>query len=452
VYFVEDEEIDFDKALRDEKVVLPKMVSWHAHWLAVEGIQPLTIDNPPRPPLSEQKARKQSPPRSVLAPVPASSTLQPGAQNKKYKPTKHVLSRELQIYYSRLNAALLPTAPTTISSGTHGTQPNGAAAGSSTQAVTAGAEDGASGADAMQSANQNAATNAAPTIQQQQQASRRAAALASLQYDAGLQNLLPYIVRWVGQSVVTAIRNSDGTTGGTESDRRQRELAIAGETLEVMLKVIHALIQNERLFIEPYVSSSFCPFFFFWMRNTNSNSIQPCQLHQILPPLLSILLTASLPPQPPTLRRDASEILAYVSLQHGTTYPSLSERLTKTLLLALLAPSEHPTKEEGPSKMEGLDDGEMDMDMGGGVDGTGPGTEQYDFFKGRMHGSSGSREGAVRGLASLSPQAVERGLIESAGARIIGAEARSDSAGEVGAVLVCFFSFSLRPAYFVPLY
>ena len=154
------------------------------------------------------------------------------------------------------------------------------------------------------------------------------------------------------------------------------------------------------------------------------------------------MLTASLPPSPPTLRRDASEILAYVSLQHGTTYPSLSERLTKTLLLALLAPSEHPVKEEGPSKMEGLEDGDMDVDAeGGGPDGTGPGTEQYDFFKGRMHGSSGSREGAVRGLASLSPQAVERGLIESAGARIIGAEARSDTEGEVGAVLVRIFAW-----------
>ena len=152
--------------------------------------------------------------------------------------------------------------------------------------------------------------------------------------------------------------------------------------------------------------------------------------------MLSILLTASLPPSPPTLRRDASEILAYVSLQHGTTYPSLSERLTKTLLLALLAPSEHPVKEEGPSKMEGLEDDDIEMDASG-TDGTGPGTEQYDFFKGRMHGSSGSREGAVRGLASLSPQAVERGLIESAGARIIGGEARSDHEGEVGAVLVC---------------
>jgi transcription initiation factor TFIID subunit 6 len=122
--------------------------------------------------------------------------LQAGGANRKYKPVKHVLSRELQIYYSRLTAALLPPTP---------------------------------GDDNP----------------------RRAAALASLQHDAGLQNLLPYLVRWVGQSVVTAIRNSD------ERERNKKGNQMTGETLEILLKVIHALIQNERLFVEPYVRFHF---------------------------------------------------------------------------------------------------------------------------------------------------------------------------------------------------
>ena len=46
VYFVEDEEIDFDRVLREEKITLPKGVSWTAHWLAVEGVQPLIPENP----------------------------------------------------------------------------------------------------------------------------------------------------------------------------------------------------------------------------------------------------------------------------------------------------------------------------------------------------------------------------------------------------------------------
>ncbi|KAG6894153.1 class II myosin, partial [Termitomyces sp. T32_za158] len=47
VYFVEDEEINFDCILREEKIALPKGVSWTAHWLAVEGVQPLIPENPP---------------------------------------------------------------------------------------------------------------------------------------------------------------------------------------------------------------------------------------------------------------------------------------------------------------------------------------------------------------------------------------------------------------------
>ncbi|KAG2362775.1 hypothetical protein BDR07DRAFT_1484357 [Suillus spraguei] len=47
VYFMEDEEIDFDRVLREEKITLPKGVSWTAHWLAVEGVQPLIPENPP---------------------------------------------------------------------------------------------------------------------------------------------------------------------------------------------------------------------------------------------------------------------------------------------------------------------------------------------------------------------------------------------------------------------
>ena len=47
VYFVEDEEIDFDRVLREEKIPLPKPANWTAHWLAVEGVQPLIPENPP---------------------------------------------------------------------------------------------------------------------------------------------------------------------------------------------------------------------------------------------------------------------------------------------------------------------------------------------------------------------------------------------------------------------
>src|SRR5689334_7234195 len=50
VYFVEDEEIEFDRVLREEKVSMPRGVRWGAHWLAVEGVQPRVPENPPAVP------------------------------------------------------------------------------------------------------------------------------------------------------------------------------------------------------------------------------------------------------------------------------------------------------------------------------------------------------------------------------------------------------------------
>lgn len=192
VYFVEDEEIDFDRVLREEKIPLPKPVNWTAHWLAVEGVQPLIPENPPAIPRDNEpdfaSAKLTTPPRAgpQMPPTPPS----PGRTSSSYSSkktnqllVKQVLSRELQLYYTRLTSTLLPP-----------------------------------GEDV-----------------------RRIAALSSLRNDAGLQTLLPYLVKWVGDGVVSVLRES-----GTPSDQD-------GRVLEIYLEVIGALLDNGTLFIEPYV-------------------------------------------------------------------------------------------------------------------------------------------------------------------------------------------------------
>lgn len=177
VYFVEDEEVDFERVLREEKLVLPPSVRWTAHWLAVEGVQPLIPENPPAVPRDDP---------SLTAPGAAASDKRAGQQAAL---VKQVLSRELQLYYDRLTSSILPS-------------------GSGT---------------------------ADPT--------KRTAALASFRHDAGLQPLLPYLVRWVGENVVSVLHE------GTQDDA-------SGRTLEVLLDVISALLENATLFVEPYVRSS----------------------------------------------------------------------------------------------------------------------------------------------------------------------------------------------------
>lgn len=194
VYYVEDEEIDFDRVLREEKIPLPKPANWTAHWLAVEGVQPLIPENPPAIPKDvgdgEAAGKQQtSPPRvNGQAPPTPPSPNRPGvpAFTSKKQPqlVKQVLSRELQLYYSRLTGALHASDQT-----------------------------------------------------------KRTAALSSLASDAGLQTLLPYLVKWVGDGVVAILQE----TVQTEQEARM---------LDVYLEVIRAILDNKTLLVEPYVSVS----------------------------------------------------------------------------------------------------------------------------------------------------------------------------------------------------
>lgn len=201
VFFVEDEEIEFDRVLREDKISLPKPTRWAAHWLAVEGVQPLIPENPPaipREPVEADPAKAAAAGRALQSSglgVAVVGGTQVQAQTKtqqiqQQQLVKQVLSRELQLYYSRLTASLQPASPADVD------------------------------------------------------VAKRTAALASLRHDAGLQALLPYLVRWVGEGVVSVLRTD--TMVQTEND---------GKTLEVYMEVIEALLENDTLFVEPYVST-----------------------------------------------------------------------------------------------------------------------------------------------------------------------------------------------------
>ncbi|KAG6861554.1 hypothetical protein C0995_014850 [Termitomyces sp. Mi166 len=301
VYFVEDEEIDFDRVLREEKITLPKGVSWTTHWLAVEGVQPLIPENPPAIPREpEPDATKAETLANGNGPLAqnAATKRQQQQQQQQQQLVKQVLSRELQLYYSRLTESLLPPS---------------------------------------------------------NDFAKRTAALASLRNDAGLQALLPYLIRWVGEGVVSSLK--EGVQ--SESD---------GKILEVMMDVVSALLENNTLFVEPY-------------------------LHQILPPILSTLLHSALPPSHAThLRTTAAQTLSRVLTQHSTTYPSLSPRIMKTLLLALISPGK----------------------------------------------SKGTREGAIRGLVGVGKEAVRKGLVEGGGAKVVESECRNaaDAGPLINSVMV----------------
>ena len=151
----------------------------------MEGVQPLVSENSPTvtEDSEESSTLKSIAGQRLTSTLMTQSTVEGRQQTQQL--VKQVLPRELQLYYARLASPFLPPAP----------------------------EDQV----------------------------KKTAALASLRHDAGLQTLLPYLVRWVAEGIDNTLRT--GSQTGAD-----------GRVLEVLLDAISALLENSTLFVEPYVS------------------------------------------------------------------------------------------------------------------------------------------------------------------------------------------------------
>ncbi|BEI92919.1 uncharacterized protein CcaverHIS019_0505470 [Cutaneotrichosporon cavernicola] len=264
LYTVVDDEIDFATYLKEP---LPPAlansagVKWKAHWLAVEGVQPAIPENP--------APSSRAGPSRLPAPTTGAASLRPSA--------KQHLTTELQLYFSRLTAALIPTLAQLPN------LPGNSAPG-------------------------------APQYSFPDAERHRLAALASVRSDAAVAGVLAYLVRWVAESINKTLMGATGTIG-------------------CLIDVVEAILDNDVLFVEPY-------------------------LHQFLGPLLSILLTVPLGPHPTPsgmspspfeLRTRAADVLAKLVNLYANGYPGLVPRLLSTLKKALTAsPFPSPLGAEHP--------------------------------------------------------------------------------------------------------
>ncbi|KAG2209338.1 hypothetical protein INT46_000551 [Mucor plumbeus] len=100
IYFDDDEEVDFDSVLNKPLPKIPLDVTFTAHWLAIEGVQPAIPQNPTP---SDAKAELLSKRAKNHASSNGITTDQVNV-----KPlVKHVLSKELQMYFERITEAVL---------------------------------------------------------------------------------------------------------------------------------------------------------------------------------------------------------------------------------------------------------------------------------------------------------------------------------------------------------
>ncbi|KAF7596615.1 hypothetical protein BBP40_001016 [Aspergillus hancockii] len=102
LFYVEDEEVDFEKLINAPLPKVPREISFTAHWLAVEGVQPSIPQNPTAADSRNLELMSKGP--------NANSTLaaMSGSGNVAVKPlVKHVLSKELQLYFEKVCGAFL---------------------------------------------------------------------------------------------------------------------------------------------------------------------------------------------------------------------------------------------------------------------------------------------------------------------------------------------------------
>ncbi|VVT55395.1 uncharacterized protein SAPINGB_P004575 [Magnusiomyces paraingens] len=243
LYYIDDDDVDFEKIINQPLPKIPRATNFTAHWLAIEGVQPAIPQNPLP---SEVKA---IPPQVRGSQVTHSVSAL--ASDVEIKPlVKHVISKELQIYFDRVVEALLQ--------------------------------------EESESDNPSSLRNIA---------------LNSLRNDPGLHQLVPYLVQFVQEQISQNLKSS---------------LSI----VSTMLEVIHAMLQNPNIFIEPYI-----------------HQIMPC----LLTPLLSKRVGAeSKSSDSETLDETAREsyavrdfaasLVSSISEKYSDVYYSLKPRVTRTLL------------------------------------------------------------------------------------------------------------------------
>lgn len=273
LYYLNENEMEFEKLINQELPRVPRQLTFTAHWLAIEGVQPTIPQNPMAseiknlPPiargaissvLSNDLLSTSTANDSVVTGA-ADDVKDPASRHKKktdkdveVKPlVKHVLSKELKLYFDKVVEVLI-----------------------------------SSDAD---------------------KESLRDAALSSLRTDPGLHQLVPYFIQFVAEQITNQLRNID--------------------VMFTMLDVISALYENKTIFLAPYVHSLMpCILTLLLAKRIGAQSKD-----QVSEDANNDLFKSQI-----AVREFASLLLEHVINSYGSSYSTLKPRVTRTLLRALL--------------------------------------------------------------------------------------------------------------------
>ncbi|VEU21862.1 DEKNAAC102808 [Brettanomyces naardenensis] len=191
LYYVDDDEVDFEKLINQPLPKVPRFTSCTAHWLAIEGVQPTIPQNPSPAEIRQLPPTQRGSMYNMLSlnnedvtlttnPKTGVTTADQHTESVKkeldVKPlVKHVLSKELQLYFDKAVAALVDDSNDSLKSAT----------------------------------------------------------LESIRSDPGLHQLVPYFIQFVAETITHNLQNI--------------------ELLTTMLMVIYSLLTNKSIFLDPYI-------------------------------------------------------------------------------------------------------------------------------------------------------------------------------------------------------
>ncbi|QPG74053.1 hypothetical protein FOA43_001373 [Brettanomyces nanus] len=191
LYYVDDDEIDFEKIINQPLPKVPRFTSCTAHWLAIEGVQPTIPQNPSPAEIRQLPPAQRGSMYNMLSlnnedialvtnPKTGITTSEQHTESTKkemeVKPlVKHVLSKELQLYFDKAIAALVDDSNESL----------------------------------------------------------KAATLESIRSDPGLHQLVPYFIQFVAETITHNLQNIDLLTN--------------------MLMVIYSLLTNKSIYLDPYI-------------------------------------------------------------------------------------------------------------------------------------------------------------------------------------------------------
>ncbi|KAH3673602.1 hypothetical protein WICPIJ_009719 [Wickerhamomyces pijperi] len=308
LYYVDEEEMDLEKLINQPLPKVPRQCNFTAHWLAIEGVQPLIPQNP------------------LISDVKQIVPAQRGA-------ITNILTSESSYHQASTNGG---------NNGVNGADSN-ASGSTGTGTGTAGeANGGNTAAGSIQTAVDPGNTNAKdieikPLVKhvlskelqvyfnkviqalssQAEDDALKNAALSSIRSDPGLHQLIPYFIQFISEQITHNLN----------------DLSI----LITMLELIFAILDNANIFLDPYI-------------------------HSLIPSILTLLIAKRIGEnkkdsgnkdqqeagQDPgsnnnnnnnnhfAVRDYAASLLEHVCQKFCKSYTTLKPRVTRTLLKAFL--------------------------------------------------------------------------------------------------------------------